>query len=33
MFTENEIKEENIKVDNKAVESSSQEPMPSIWYT
>ena len=33
MSTKNDLREENMKVDNKGVESSSQQQMPSIWYT
>ena len=33
MSTKPEVKDENMKVDNQNVESSTQQPMPSIWYT
>lgn len=33
MSTKNEVKEEKVKIENKLVDSSSQKPMPSIWYT
>ena len=32
MSTKNEVKEEQMKIDKKLVESSTQQPMPSIWY-
>ena len=33
MTTKNETNDEKIKIDEKFVDSSTQEPMPSIWYT
>ena len=32
MFREKETKKEEMKTENKKVESSAQKPMPSIWY-
>ena len=33
MTTKNETNEEQMRIDDKLVDSSTQEPMPSIWYT
>ena len=32
MSTKNEVKEEKKKVESQVLETSSQKPMPSIWY-
>lgn len=32
MLTEKEIRDDKNEIDNKQVESSAQNPMPSIWY-
>ena len=33
MSTKNDVKDDKMKIDNKSVESSTQQQMPSIWYT
>ena len=32
MLTEKEVMDDKNKIDNQQVESSAQNPMPSIWY-
>jgi len=32
MSTKKETKDERVKIDSQKVETSSQKPMPSIWY-
>lgn len=32
MSTKNELKEEKTKINEKKIETSANEPMPSIWY-
>ena len=32
MLTEKEIRDDKNEIDTKQVESSAQNPMPSIWY-
>ena len=32
MFTQKETQDERVKPDSQKVETSSQKPMPSIWY-
>ena len=33
MTTKNETNDEKFQIDEKLVDSSTQQPMPSIWYT
>ncbi len=33
MTTKNETNDEKLQIDDKLVDSSTQQPMPSIWYT
>ena len=33
MSTKKEVKNEKMKVESQVLETSSQKPMPSIWYS